>query len=260
MTSSSLAGSTALVTGSAGGLGKAIATAFLKAGANVVICDVNKSMLAECTAELSPLGSLHAITADISNEELATNLVKETVEKFGKLDILVNNAGIMDRFDPPGSCEKEMWDRVLAVNLTAPFMLTKLAVNEFLREDRKEGPGGSILNVGSVASLRGGSAGVAYTVTKHGLLGLTKNTAAHYAKKGIRCNIIMPGGMDTNIGSSLATGFNMEGYQLVSKLMEVNPANVKIEEVAKLAVFVSSGDAGYLNGATITVDNGWTAI
>jgi NAD(P)-dependent dehydrogenase (short-subunit alcohol dehydrogenase family) len=234
---------TALITGAAGGLGKAIAVAFLQAGANVVVCDINKSMLDECSTELSPIGPFLAVTADITSEESAGALFKETVDRFGQLDVLVNNAGIMDRFDPPGECDKGVWDRVLAVNLTGPFVLSKLAIKEFLRDGREGGKGGSILNVGSIAALRGGSAGAAYTVSKHGLMGLTKNITAHYTKQSIRCNIIMPGAMQTNIASAFVNGFNMEGQQLVGKLMEVNPGPVKTEELAKLAVFLSSDDA-----------------
>ena len=199
---------------------------------------------------------MHSITADITSSSACESLVQETVSHFGRLDILVNNAGIMDVFDPAGSCEISRWDKVIAINLTAPFVLTKLAVNEFL----KDGKGGSILNVGSAAALRGGFAGVAYTTSKHGLVGLTKNTAAHYAKRGIRCNIILPGAMETNIAYVMKDGVNQEGMGLCQKLGEMNPGYVSTEELAKLVAFINSDVAGYLNGAEISADRGWTAI
>src|SRR5262249_21870830 len=113
--------------------------------------------------------------------------------------------------------------------LTAPVRLSGMAVKEFLREGRKES-GGAILNVGSYASLHGGAAGVAYTASKHGLVGLTKNTAANYTKKGIRCNIILPGSMRTNIQTAFEDGMNMEGYTYCAKLMEMNPAPVDTDD------------------------------
>ncbi|KAL2834386.1 hypothetical protein BDW59DRAFT_156318 [Aspergillus cavernicola] len=257
----SLTTKTALVTGAAGGLGKAVAKAFLHAGASVIITDINEPMLQTTYKELSELGPVHAIAGDLTSPQVTTNLIETAREQYSKLDILVNNAGIMDRFDPIGDIDMSFWDRILAVNLTAPARVTRAAVQEFLRESRPDGrTGGAILTVGSINGLRGGIAGAAYTTTKHALVGLTRNTAAHYARKGIRSNIIMPGLMETNIRTAYANGVNEGGKALAWKSVDVNPGQVDVDELAKLVVFACSDDAGYLNGAIISTDHGWQAI
>lgn len=123
----------------------------------------------------------------------------------------------MDRMDPAGDVDRKLWDRVIAINLTAPAMVSKQAVNMFLKHDTK----GVIVNIASVAGTRGFAAGAAYTASKHGVIGLTKNTAAYYSFKGIRCNAILAGGMQTNIASAFAQGgVNMEGLGTMRKTCE----------------------------------------
>lgn len=151
-----LSGKTCLVTGAGGGLGKAIATKYLEAGANVVICDINDERLQETEAELSPRGPLKVFKTDITNRKEAENLFEEIVNHFGKLDVLVNNAGIMDKFDPVGDLDPEFWDRVMAINLTAPFFLSKLAVRNMLEQPS---PSGQIINIISVAGKVGWASG-----------------------------------------------------------------------------------------------------
>jgi NAD(P)-dependent dehydrogenase (short-subunit alcohol dehydrogenase family) len=149
-----LTGKSAVVTGAASGLGKAIAEKFLKAGAKVTICDINAERLKSASEELSAHGEVHTIKADITNEESVKEIFEATIGKFGAVDVLVNNAGIMDRFDAVGTLDKELWDRVLAVNLSAPMMMSKWAVNHMV--ERK---GGVILNIGSMAGQFGVRAG-----------------------------------------------------------------------------------------------------
>jgi len=152
-----LTGKSAIVTGAASGLGKAIAEKFLKAGAKVTICDINEERLKSASKELSAHGQVHTIKADITNEESVKEIFETTVEKFGAVDVLVNNAGIMDRFDAVGTLDKELWDKVLAVNLSAPMMMSKWAVNHMV--ERK---GGVILNIGSMAGQFGFRAGKSF--------------------------------------------------------------------------------------------------
>jgi NAD(P)-dependent dehydrogenase (short-subunit alcohol dehydrogenase family) len=143
------AGKVCLVTGGAGGLGKAIAQAFLNSGAKVVVSDINQDVLKQCEREF-PSQDFRAVNADVTKEESGSRIFAEVVGQFGKLDVLVNNAGIMDHFDGAGGL-----DKVLAVNLTGPFIMTKLAVQHLLERKSK----GTILNIGSLASIRGGTAG-----------------------------------------------------------------------------------------------------
>jgi NAD(P)-dependent dehydrogenase (short-subunit alcohol dehydrogenase family) len=149
-----LANKSAIVTGAASGLGKAIAETFLKAGAKVMICDINEDRLKSASEELSAHGEVHTIKADITDEESVKDIFEATIEKFGAVDVLVNNAGIMDQFDAVGTLDKALWDRVLAVNLTAPMMMIKWAVNHMV--ERKAGV---ILNIGSMSGQFGFRAG-----------------------------------------------------------------------------------------------------
>jgi NAD(P)-dependent dehydrogenase (short-subunit alcohol dehydrogenase family) len=152
-----LAGKTCLVTGGGGGLGRAIATHFLEAGANVVICDVNEERLQTTSAELSPMGPLKAIKTDITQTSEVESLFETLIGEFGKIDVLVNNAGIMDHFDPVGDMDMEIWNRVMAINLTAPALLSKLAVRNMLAQEKTDG---RIINVVSVAGKAGWASGM----------------------------------------------------------------------------------------------------
>ncbi|OQE37430.1 hypothetical protein PENCOP_c010G07214 [Penicillium coprophilum] len=254
-----LAGKTCLVTGGAGGLGKAIATHFLEAGANVVICDVNEERLQEASAELSSKGPMKAIKTDITKTNEVESLFETLIGEFGKIDVLVNNAGIMDHFDPIGDLDMELWDRVMAINLTAPALLSKLAVRNMLAQSK---PDGRIINIVSAAGKAGWASGAAYTSSKHGLVGLTKNTAAYYGNKGIKCNALMMGGMDTNIVDAFKSGMHMEGYEKLAGILKgIQAPHVDVNEVAGFCVNMTYGKgAGQINGATIAIDNGWTSI
>ncbi|KAJ5306050.1 hypothetical protein PENANT_c024G01908 [Penicillium antarcticum] len=259
MTTQILAGKTCLITGGAGGLGKAIASQFLEAGANVVVCDINDERLQQTSAELSSKGPLKAIKTDITNTAEVEGLFETLIGAFGKIDVLVNNAGIMDHFDPIGDLDMELWDRVIALNLTAPALLSKFAIRNMLEQEVVDG---RIINIVSVAGKAGWASGAAYTASKHGLVGLTKNTAAFYGTKGIKCNALMMGGMNTNIVDAFKTGMHMEGYQKMASILEsIQTPHVDVDEVAGFCVNMTYGKgAGQINGATIAIDNGWTSI
>ncbi|KAL3450540.1 hypothetical protein BJX65DRAFT_315999 [Aspergillus insuetus] len=254
-----LAGKVALVTGGAGGLGKAIATKYLEAGATVVICDINEERITQTISELAVKGTIKGYVYDIANTEQVEQLFEKISTGFGTLNILVNNAGIMDRFDPAGDLETSLWDRVIAVNLTAPFLLTRKAVQMFLAQEK---PDGYILNIASMAGKVGLAAGAAYTASKHGLVGLTKNTSSFYADKGIRCNAFMMGAMNTNVGDAFRSGINTEGYQKMRDAMQALKIPLcDLGDVADLALEVSHGARSrLLNGALIHVDNGWGSM
>ncbi|EKG12945.1 Short-chain dehydrogenase/reductase SDR [Macrophomina phaseolina MS6] len=251
---------TVLVTGAAGGLGKAIAEAYLKAGARVSVCDINESRVQQTADEFQAsygADRFLATVTDITDEASVEHVFAQTLEKFGRLDVLVNNAGIADKFDPVGDVERSLWDRVLAINLTAPFLFSKLAVNRF--QAQGEPAGGVIVNIASAASLKTCIAGAAYTASKHGLLGLTKNTAAMYADKHIRAVAILPGGMQTNIADAMAAGLNADGFARAKTQMGVAPM-ADVADVAQTVLFYSSPAAKSSNGAVVTVDGGWLAF
>ncbi|KAG5743201.1 hypothetical protein H9Q69_012845 [Fusarium xylarioides] len=255
----SLAGKTCLITGGAGGLGKAIAVAFLKAGSNVVICDINEERVEQAEAELQGMGSLLAKTVDITSLSQVQQLFHEIYNKFTKLDILINNAAIMDRFEPVGDVNLDLWDKVLTVNLTAPLVLSKLAVQGMLQ---RESINGSIINIASGSAKAGWLAGTAYTASKHGLIGLTKSTAAFYGTKGIRCNALMLGIIGgTNLNDAFTAGVHAEGRQKLGEILSgVRPLPCDVKDVAELCVSLASGPGwNVVNGGVIAVDHGWTS-
>ncbi|KAK4972695.1 hypothetical protein LTR42_005989 [Elasticomyces elasticus] len=250
---------TALITGACGGLGRATAERFLQEGANVVVCDVNDTLISDFKEKVSaayPECTL-VLKIDVTDDKALDKLFEEAEKMFGHIDFVVNNCGVMDHFDPVGDMSREMWDRVIAINLTAPAMVTKRAVTMMLKHETK----GSIVNIASIAGIRGFASGSAYTVSKHGLIGLTKNTGIFYGPKGIRCNAIMAGAMHTNIANHLAKGgMNMEGYATYSKTFpHEHNIMVEIEKVAKLISYLCSEDAAIVNAACLQADGGWAA-
>lgn len=256
---SSAQGKTVIITGAAGGLGKAIATAFLAAGANVVVCDVNPDRLASVDAEWSQSYADKFLTqqTDVTDEAAVQKLVDSAVSKFGRLDVLINNAGIMDDFSPAGACSKEKWDRVLDINLNGPFLTTKAAIAQFEKQDPV---GGIIINIGSVASIHGFKSGAAYTVSKAALMALTKNTAGFYGDKGIYCIGLMLGGMQTNITDAFGQGMHMEMYAKIqaSQSPYAVEKQVPIESVAKYCLFLTDKDiAPSANGSCNLFNKNW---
>lgn len=149
----SLQSKTALVTGGCGGLGKSIAEVFLGEGANLVVCDINKDLIAEFKEKVASSAGERALVleSDITAEAALDDLFKQAIEKFGQLDFVVNSAGMMDDFSPAGDMARGMWDKVIALNLTAPTMITQRAVQHMVEKGLK----GSIVNIASVAGLRG---------------------------------------------------------------------------------------------------------
>lgn len=254
-------GKTVVVTGAAGGLGKAIATSFLAAGANVVICDINNQRIAAVEEEWikSYAGKFLTQYTDVSSEDAVQDLIDVAVAKFGRLDILINNAGIMDAFTPVGAIPKEKWDRVMAVNLNGPYHTSKAAIAQF---EKQEPSGGLIINIGSNASHYGFHAGVAYSVSKAGLMALTKSTAGFYGRKGIYCIALLLGGLEgTNITDALAQGLHTEMFQRIQASQspyEPGKTSVPLASVGKYCVFLSDADiAPNANGSCIFFNRNW---
>ncbi len=244
----------AVVTGAASGMGKAIAELFAKEGAKVVVSDINLEA-ANATVEdiKSNGGEAISVLANVAKEGDIQNLINTAVETYGTLDILVNNAGIMDNFEPAGDVKDDNWERIFAVNTTSVMRATRKALPIFLKKQQ-----GIIVNIASVGGLFGARAGAAYTASKHAVIGFTKNTGFMYAQKGIRCNAIAPGGVETNIGSTM-TNINEFGMGCTAPGMAVNPRMGKSEEIAKLALFLASDESSFVNGTVVTADAGWTA-
>jgi len=245
----------AIVTGAGSGMGKQIALLYAKEGANVAVSDINLDAANATVEEIKANGgNAFAVSANVAIEEDIQNLIDTTVQNYGTLDILVNNAGIMDNFEPAGDILDENWERVFAVNTTSVMRATRKALPIFLEKES-----GVIINVASAGGLQGARAGAAYTASKHAVVGFTKNTGFMYAQKGIRCNAIAPGGVETNISASM-TNVNPFGMGRVQPGLGVNPRVGKAEEVANVALFLASDESSFVNGTIITADAGWTAF
>lgn len=244
----------AIVTGAGAGMGRAIAKLFAQEGAQVVAADIKPDGVKTLIEEAKDVpGTIVYKETDVSNQQQVEAMIDFAVEQFGRLDVLVNNAGIMDNMIPVAELTNELWDRVLGVNLNSVMYATRKAVKVMCNSN------GRIINIASVGGLNGARAGAAYTASKFGVVGLTRNIGFMYAKEGIRCNAIAPGGVETNIGTSMqdVSVFGMERMQTGAASM---PRQGKSDEIAHAALFLATEESSFVNGTVLTVDGGWTAV
>jgi NAD(P)-dependent dehydrogenase (short-subunit alcohol dehydrogenase family) len=243
------AGKTAIVTGAGSGIGRATAVRLAQEGARVIAGDVSATRLDELVAEFPDLGFV-TVAGDVSTEETAQKLVAAAGPS---VDVLANVAGIMDGFLPAAEIDDETWEHVLAVNITAVMRLTRAVLPRML-----EAGSGSIVNVTSEAGLRGACAGLAYTASKHALIGMTKNTSVMYAAKGIRTNAVAPGGVKTNIEAPMKSA--RAGEVLGPLFQTIVPPIATSEQLAAAITWLASDDSANVTGIVLASDGGWSAI
>lgn len=249
-----LLGKVALVTGASSGLGRSIALMYAKEGAKVLAVARRKEKLDEIV-EISKnyKGEIVAFQGDVSVREDNIMMIDKAVELFGTIDILVNNAGIADGMKSLSEMDDDTWNNVMDVNLNSIYYSSKRALEYMLKNQS-----GNIINMSSVAGLRGGRAGIAYTTTKHALIGMTENIAFMYAPQGIRCNAICPGSTESEMTAGVADLTNFGMKRAISGAGNAVRMG-KADEVATIAVFLASEEASYINGQSIACDAGWLA-
>jgi NAD(P)-dependent dehydrogenase (short-subunit alcohol dehydrogenase family) len=247
-----LEGKVAVITGAGSGIGLAMVHAFTGAGAEVVAVDISAPAL----ESLGEAPAVLTVTADVADRSQVAAMMETALKARGQIDILCNNAGVPDLFQGAGECTDEEWDRNLAINLTAAFLASRIAIRHMLARG-----GGVIINTASVASFRGGEAGVAYTAAKHGLIGLTRSIAAMYAQDGIRCVAICPGPVKTgitkiNAARRAARLIDSKGEEMSKRTAALRWRWAEPSEIAALALFLASDAGSALNGCAIPADSG----
>lgn len=243
----------AVVTGAGSGMGLEIARLLVANGAKVIAADWHGDDVNAVAAEIG--GDIVPVTANVAVEAECVAMIDRAISEFGRIDILVNNAGVMDLFQSVADVSNELWRRVMSVNVDGPMFAMRKAVPLMLAQG-----GGAIVNISSVAGLGGGSAGAAYTTSKHALIGLTQSTAFQYARLGLRCNAIASGGVETNIMASVDPArIDQAALARLGAYHATNPGMLQPIDLANLALFLASDEARYINGAIIPADMGWRA-
>ena len=248
-----LDGRVAIVTGAASGIGRAIALRCADEGAVVIAADVNAPRLDELVGSLPEDAKLVPVSGDLATEDGVAAVARVAAEQGGA-DVLVNNAGIMDWFLAAGDVDDSTWERVFAVNVTAPMRLMRAVLPGMLEKGR-----GAIVNIASVAGVSGGAAGIAYTASKHALVGMTRNTAFFYGPQGVRTNAVCPGGVETNIAEGGAQPRTPWSFERLQAGFGRAQRTAQPDEIATLVAWLASDEAANVNGAIIPSDGGWTA-
>jgi meso-butanediol dehydrogenase / (S,S)-butanediol dehydrogenase / diacetyl reductase len=243
-----LAGKRAIVTGGGSGIGKAIAAAFAREGAHVVICGRDARKLELAAAEIGP--QCLAVAADISHADDTNRLVEQAVQEFKRLDILVNNAGVL-LAGTAESLTSEQWEQTFNTNVRAVWQLSRAALPHM----RKAGSG-AIINVASVLSSLGARNRVAYAASKGAVLALSRAMALDHAEENIRINCICPGIVETE----MVAAFNLDEKARQQRI-SAHPMGRfgQPGDIAGLAVFLASDEASWITGAAFTADGGYSA-
>jgi NAD(P)-dependent dehydrogenase (short-subunit alcohol dehydrogenase family) len=250
-----LAGQTALITGGGTGMGRAMALAFSREGANVTVAGRRAEKLREVVSEIEKQsGKALAVSCDVTQSKDTERAVRETVARFGRLDVLVNNAGAV-HISTVESISEEDWDRIMLVNLKGPFLMSRAALPEL----RKAG-GGSIINIGSILGLVGMKGRAAYAASKGGVTQLTKAMAMDYAHEKIRVNCICPALVETElIRDVFGSGSEGEAVRRL-RIAQIPLGRIgRPEDVADMAVFLASEESSWMTGVAIPLDGGLTA-
>lgn len=239
----------ALITGAARGIGLAIARRFLAGGWRVALLDIDAPALETTVADLGEPDRVLGLVGDVAEAQQVQAAVARMMERFSRLDTLVNNAGEAV-FKPLLETTLAEWQRVLAVNLTGPFLCTQICAPLML-----DNGGGSVVHIGSISGLRASTLRVAYGTSKAGLAHLTRQQAAELGNLGVRVNLVAPGPVDTAMAKQVHTADIRAAYHDAIPLNRYGSE----EEIAEAVWFLCSPAASYINGQTLAVDGGFEA-
>jgi 2-deoxy-D-gluconate 3-dehydrogenase len=249
----SLKGKSGIVTGGGSGIGRAIATGVVQAGAEIVIVGRNKGRLEKTAGEIQKFGGpVIPIQADVSKMRDIKGVVDRTVKEFGKIDFLFNNAGTIRRTPSEDYTEKD-WDEVMDTNLKGPFFLAQTVAKVMIAQKRK----GKIINTSSLMSIQGGKRVPAYAASKGGVSQVTKTMANDWAKYNILVNAIGPGWVKTELTEAL-----QQDKERYAEILGRIPLGrwAESEDVVGTAIFLASDASDYITGQTIFVDGGWLSM
>lgn len=255
-------GKAAIVTGSAGGIGRVIARTLAESGASVTICDINLEQAKKTAKEIEAdfaVGAL-AVKCDITKEKQVERMVARTVKKFGRVDILVNNAGLSYPV-PLTDMTEQKWRPMIEVNLTGTMLCSKHVITQL----RKQGEGGAIVNISSKSGVHGSPQLSHYCATKFGVIGMAQSWAREFAKDGIRCCSVLPGNVFE--GSNI---WSPAFIKKTAKKLGIKPSEVRAfydakvplgrsctpQDIANAVAFLASDQAAYITGVHLLVDGG----
>ncbi len=243
----------AIITGAAAGIGDATARLFAREGARLTLVDTDVTRLDALTEELEAESTIVLeIVGDVSKDAVCRSIVDRTMSSFGRLDVLFNNAGIVIN-GTLVDCTEEDWQRTMDVNLKSMYMLCRSAIPAMQSQG-----GGSIINMSSVAGPTGVSNRGAYSVSKAGVIGLTKSLAADFVKEGVRVNCICPGTVDTpSLRQRVASSADPEGAMRSFLARQPMGRLGRPEEIGAMALFLACDDSRYMTGQAIVMDGGW---
>jgi 3-oxoacyl-[acyl-carrier protein] reductase len=246
-------GKVALITGAASGIGRAMAVEMAGRGARIAACDLDGDGIEETIRLAREAGAPQAVAlrADVAGNAEVERAVGEALDALGRIDVLCSNAGILDAYASALDATEELWDRVMDVNVKATWLLSRAVLPGML-----ERGAGCIIVTASVAGMVAGGGGVAYTTSKHAVIGLMRQIAIENAAKGVQVNAICPGVIQTGMTQPLFDDPHSKVYEFIPQI----PSGTwgQPQEIAKVAALIASGDVPFMHGATVVVDGGWT--
>lgn len=243
----------AIVTGAGSGNGRQIALELAREGATVAIINRTKESGDKTLDMIKEQGGKGiSVEGDVSDAKMFKEAISKVVEEYGRVDIMVNNAGIFDGQETFPTTDEESFDKVININLKGVFLGTKYVLENMMKNKY-----GVIINIASVAGLRGGLASPAYTASKHGIIGLTGDTATKHGADGIRAVAVCPGMIETSMTKDMLEDPSEQTKAIIDGIPLKRVGQP--EEIGKLVAFLASDDAKYITGTTVVIDGGMIA-